>query len=110
MRSRRERIDRDDFSVQLTVAATRLLKVSCMAWSGTAACTDCTVFLAATLWAKRTAFQKRKDKRQLDEEGRLLQEYVIARASHKLSVWIQVSTRGCNAMHDTDQSFETLHL
>ena len=29
---------------------------------------------------------------------------------HKLSVWVQVSTCGCNAMHDTNQSFETLHL
>ena len=81
-----------------------------MAWSGTAACTGCTFFLVATQWTKRTAFQKRQDKQQLDEEGRLLQEYVIARASRKLSVWIQVSTCGCYAMHDTDQSFETLHL
>ena len=53
-----------------------------------------------------------KQDKQLDEEGVVLQEYVIARASHKLymSVWIQVSTCGCNAMHDTSQSFETLHL
>ena len=48
-----------------------------------------------------------KQDQQLDEEGRLLQEYVIARASHKLSGF---KCPHVGAMHDTNQSFETLHL